>query len=434
MPQASLQRLREEEAAQRQRFYAEVARGHLQGQLLEGLFSGLADGPPYVELNLRDPDLKLPEIDLPQTRTTTTTAAAASQQQHQESKSVPSSPCLAPQQQPLASPSQQQHQQQQEKEKEKEKEGLAAALAAATAEVAELRKKLALAEAREAALLQGIKELDARLVRGERTGAGDSDQQQQPKSPALLPMTTGPTSQRITGAEIVTEGERLLKRIAQQVSELTSSLENSRLNSADLELKYKAASQENTRLNNENRALRANVEELTAEKDIFSRNAVFLLKQWEEAKAQLEKVKSEKALFMSEMSLRAALAGIEVFDIAVFVRTPRGHYEALTLQQPHRYLSEETVRSLEPLGLRDAQYVIGRVVEKARCVATAEFNPYGLPPNTPFYILTAEVLSRPPGTPLPSSLPIPSSVSVPSVPSPSGAAVEGKRQEGVRSS
>eukprot|EP00903_Cladosiphon_okamuranus_P011707 g11010.t1 len=96
---------------------------------------------------------------------------------------------------------------------------------------------------------------------------------------------------------------------------------------------------------------------------------------------------------------RISMCSFRVQDIALFLPTMVGSPEgseggpvflAFHVNCPNRYLSEESINNArEALGSSPA-YILGRIILVEQYVASEEPNPYNVPPNTVYYVLTAE--------------------------------------------
>ncbi len=77
-------------------------------------------------------------------------------------------------------------------------------------------------------------------------------------------------------------------------------------------------------------------------------------------------------------------------DIILFFPIPANAKDFLSfnLGYPHHYLSPESIQLIGKDKYFKKSYVLGRMSNKANCVATAEINPFKLPIGTNYYLIT----------------------------------------------
>jgi len=118
-----------------------------------------------------------------------------------------------------------------------------------------------------------------------------------------------------------------------------------------------------------------------------------LLKRHTEMRKQIRVLEDTVNRRNEQLQTRLSFRSFAVKDVALFlpIRTPEGKhtYLAFNERRPHRYLSDDTVRSLRYRG-RYPDYVLGRILMIEKHHASQEFNPYHLRLQTKFYILTVE--------------------------------------------
>lgn len=83
-----------------------------------------------------------------------------------------------------------------------------------------------------------------------------------------------------------------------------------------------------------------------------------------------------------------ALTQFRAGDVCLFFKNPKGFYEAFNFESPHHYIAPESLECFEAQK-RDNLCILGEVINIEHCVVIEDFeNPYSLPANTPYKIVT----------------------------------------------
>mmetsp|Transcript_5516 Transcript_5516/g.21169 ORF Transcript_5516/g.21169 Transcript_5516/m.21169 type:complete len:1129 (+) Transcript_5516:111-3497(+) len=83
-----------------------------------------------------------------------------------------------------------------------------------------------------------------------------------------------------------------------------------------------------------------------------------------------------------------ALTRFKAGDVALFFKNPKGFYEAFNLDAPNHYIAPESLECFEEQQ-RDNLCILGEVINVEKCAVVDGFdNPYQLPNNTPYAIVT----------------------------------------------
>jgi hypothetical protein len=116
-------------------------------------------------------------------------------------------------------------------------------------------------------------------------------------------------------------------------------------------------------------------------------------------------------LFWQASKEKISVGHFDVHELAVFVRNPAGHYEAINRSRSNYFLSEESVALFtEPHLPRQPTYIIGQIVHIERRAAkhvdqneastrpgghrrsTPNSNPYNLPAGCEYFVVTVAML------------------------------------------
>ncbi|KAM3240554.1 hypothetical protein ACQJBY_053933 [Aegilops geniculata] len=136
-----------------------------------------------------------------------------------------------------------------------------------------------------------------------------------------------------------------------------------------------------------------------------------LIKELEEKKTLVNNLYSKFQLEKQASKEKISVGHFDVHELAVFVRNPAGHYEAINRSRSNYFLSEESVALFtEPHLPRQPAYIIGQIVHiERRAVKHADqneaslrpgghrrsapnSNPYGLPAGREYFVVTVAML------------------------------------------
>lgn len=141
-----------------------------------------------------------------------------------------------------------------------------------------------------------------------------------------------------------------------------------------------------------------------------------LVRELEEKKELISNLYSKVQLEKQASKEKISVGRFEVHELAVFVRNPSGHYEAINRSGSNYYLSEESVALFTPEHHpRHPTYIIGQIVHMERRVAKPpvrdqmeeapprfgsggsrrampKSNPYGLPTDCEYFVVTVAML------------------------------------------
>ncbi|XP_062223904.1 autophagy-related protein 11-like [Phragmites australis] len=138
-----------------------------------------------------------------------------------------------------------------------------------------------------------------------------------------------------------------------------------------------------------------------------------LAKEMEEMKELVKNVYSKLQLEKQVSKEKISFGRFQVHELAVFVRNPAGHYEAINRNCSNYYLSEESVALFTEHHTRHPAYIIGQIVHiEWRIVHTDQMggaasrpdssggrrspasmvNPYSLPPGCEYFMVTVAML------------------------------------------
>ncbi|KAL6629069.1 hypothetical protein ACP70R_028834 [Stipagrostis hirtigluma subsp. patula] len=137
-----------------------------------------------------------------------------------------------------------------------------------------------------------------------------------------------------------------------------------------------------------------------------------LVKDLEEKKELIKTLYSKLQLEKQASKEKISFGRFEVHELAVFIRNPAGHYEAINRNCSNYYLSEESVALFTEHHPRYPAYIIGQIVHIERRVARSPdqmgashpdssgghrspasmLNPYNLPPGCEYFVVTIAML------------------------------------------
>jgi len=192
--------------------------------------------------------------------------------------------------------------------------------------------------------------------------------------------------------------------------------EESQKNSTALELKL-ADTEHNLNLHKRKLvAVKTKLAEAERNNLQMSVNAMKLLKDTDELKAQIVRLQSEKKeqseqlkrlqreanqlvqlrddieMWREMCQRRISFTDFAIRDLALFFKNENGFYQAFNQNAPHRYLSEESKKTASDAhGL--GPFVLGHIVVMDKITATEKINPYKLPMGTEFHTVTVEVVA-----------------------------------------
>ncbi|KAL6861658.1 hypothetical protein ACP4OV_017358 [Aristida adscensionis] len=137
-----------------------------------------------------------------------------------------------------------------------------------------------------------------------------------------------------------------------------------------------------------------------------------LMKDLEEKKELIKNLYSKLQLEKQASKEKISFGRFEVHELAVFVRNPAGHYEAINRNCSNYYLSEESVALFTEHHPRHPAYIIGQIVHIERRIArlpdqmggphpdssggrrspASMLNPYNLAPGCEYFLVTVAML------------------------------------------
>uniref|UniRef100_A0ACD5YI21 Uncharacterized protein n=1 Tax=Avena sativa TaxID=4498 RepID=A0ACD5YI21_AVESA len=138
-----------------------------------------------------------------------------------------------------------------------------------------------------------------------------------------------------------------------------------------------------------------------------------LVRELEEKKTLINNLYSKLQLEKQASKEKISVGHFDVHELAVFVRNPSGHYEAINRSRSNYFLSEESVALfMEPHLPRQPAYIIGQIVHiERRAVkhvvdqneasprhgaghrrSVPNSNPYGLPAGCEYFVVTVAML------------------------------------------
>lgn len=136
-----------------------------------------------------------------------------------------------------------------------------------------------------------------------------------------------------------------------------------------------------------------------------------LVRELEEKKTLINNLYSKLQLEKQASKEKISVGHFDVHELAVFVRNPAGHYEAINRSRSNYFLSEESVALFtEPHLPRQPAYIIGQIVHIERRAAkhvdqneasprpgghrrsALNSNPYGLPAGCEYFVVTVAML------------------------------------------
>ncbi|CAM0946482.1 unnamed protein product [Alopecurus aequalis] len=140
-----------------------------------------------------------------------------------------------------------------------------------------------------------------------------------------------------------------------------------------------------------------------------------LVRELEEKKTLINNLYSKLQLEKQASKEKISVGHFDVQELAVFVRNPAGHYEAINRSRSNYFLSEESVALFtEPHLPRQPAYIIGQIVHIERSAAKnvnpneasprpgghrrpsmPNSNPYGLPAGCEYFVVTVAMLPDP---------------------------------------
>uniref|UniRef100_A0A0A9CUS9 Autophagy-related protein 11 C-terminal domain-containing protein n=1 Tax=Arundo donax TaxID=35708 RepID=A0A0A9CUS9_ARUDO len=130
-----------------------------------------------------------------------------------------------------------------------------------------------------------------------------------------------------------------------------------------------------------------------------------VMKDLEEKKELIKNLCSKLQLEKQASKEKISFGRFEVHELAVFIRTPPGHYEAINSNSSNYYLSEESIALFTEQHPPHPAYIIGQIVHVERHIAHVDpdssggrrspasmLNPYNLTPGSEYFVVTVAML------------------------------------------